>query len=66
MNGRNPFGNNVAEIIKNIGAVTFVLGPNLQDEAKDLLTSMLSVNRIERPCISDALRYVLCVETHSR
>ncbi|KAH3770106.1 hypothetical protein DPMN_171386 [Dreissena polymorpha] len=53
-NCRNPFGSSPAEILRNIEASS----PQVEavsDEAADLLATMLSINKIERPSINNTL-----------
>lgn len=53
--GKNPFGSEPREIIQNICAQNYMM-EYISDEAGHLLSMMLSINKIDRPAIADALK----------
>ncbi|XP_053401751.1 uncharacterized protein LOC123548986 [Mercenaria mercenaria] len=54
--GKNPFGSETREIIQNIAEQRYMM-EYISEEAGHLLSMMLSVNKIDRPAIADALKH---------
>jgi hypothetical protein len=53
--GRNPFGSEPPQIIQNILTQNYMM-QYISEEAGNLLSMMLSVNKIERPAVADILK----------
>ena len=53
--GENPFDPASDDVTWNIYERRH-LSENINEEAKHLLSAMLSINKTERPCVSDVLR----------